>query len=93
MNDRLEFGIDGVKKTVEVMKSDNANNRKNKEEFLSYIDSNLVPEWNTFGGVEAVAELKEFVNGKYQDYINYLDDKIVVLEEVVIPALQNIYNA
>ena len=93
MSDRLSFSIDGVRKTAETMRENNTLNKKNKEAFLNYIDNNLVPEWNTPQGQVAIEELKAFVNGQYQEYVDYLDGKIDALENVVIPALERINNA
>ena len=93
MNDRLDFSIDGVKRAVEEMRESNSQNTRNKEAFLEYIDSRLAPEWNTKEGQVAVAELKNFVNTKFQDYITYLNGKIDALENIVIPALERINNA
>ena len=93
MSDRLDFSIDGVKKAIEEMRESNSQNKSNKEAFLEYIDSKLAPEWNTKEGQVAVEELRAFVNGKFQDYITYLDGKIDALDTVVVPALERINNA
>lgn len=93
MGDRLTFSIEGVKRTAAEMRENNAINAKNKESFLSFIDAKLVPEWNTQQGKVAIDELKKFVNGRFQEYVDYLDEKINVLEDVVIPALERIDNA
>ena len=93
MNDRLDFSIDGVKKSVEEMRANNELNKKNKQSFLEYIDSSLKPEWNTTEGKIAVEELITFVNGQFSDYINYLDQRIDTLDNNVIPKLINIDNA
>ncbi len=93
MSDRLDFSIDGVKRAIEEMRESNSQNKKNKEAFIDYIDSKLAPEWYTKEGQVAVAELKDFANTKFQDYIAYLDGKIDALETVVVPALERINNA
>ena len=93
MNDRLDFSIEGVKKSVENMRTGNATNEKNKQAFLEYIDGELAPEWNTVQGQQAVNELKNFVNTRFQEYIDYLNGKIDAIEYEVIPALENINNA
>ena len=93
MSDRLDFSIDGVRRQVEVMRESNAQNEKNKESFIEYVDSTLSPEWNTKEGQVAVTELKNFANKNYADYIRYLNDKIDALENVIIPALERINNA
>lgn len=93
MSDRLDFSIDGVKRSIEEMRESNAQNKTNKEDFLGYIDSKLSPEWNTKEGQVAVNELRDFVNTKFQDYITYLDAKVDALETVVVPALERINNA
>ena len=93
MNDRLDFSIDGVKKAIEEMRESNSQNEKNKEAFLDYINSKLEPEWNTVQGKEAVEELRNFANVKFQDYITYLNGKINDLDNVVVPALERINNA
>lgn len=93
MNDRLDFSIDGVKKAIEEMRESNSQNEKNKEAFLDYINSKLEPEWNTVQGKEAIEELRNFANVKFQDYITYLNGKINDLDNVVVPALERINNA
>ena len=93
MGDRLDFSIDGVRRSVETMRENNELNRKNKQAFLEYINSDLAPEWNTKEGQVAVEELRGFVNGRFQEYIDYLNAKIDVIENTVIPALENINNA
>lgn len=91
--DRLDFSIDGVRKTIEELILNNQKNEKNKAAFVEYIDSSLAPEWNTKEGKIAVEELKKFANTEYQDYIQYLEGRINVLENTVVPALENINNA
>lgn len=93
MNDRLDFSIDGVKRSIEEMRESNSQNEKNKEAFLDYIRTKLAPEWNTVQGKEAVAELETFANTKFQEYIDYLNGKINDLDNVVVPALERINNA
>lgn len=93
MGDRLDFSIDGVRKAVDEMRTNNEANRRNKQAFLEYIDGNLAPEWNTKEGQVAVGELRGFVNGRFQEYIDYLNSKIDVIDNTVIPALENINNA
>ena len=93
MNDRLDFSIDGVRKSAEEMRANNELNKKNKQAFLEYIDSSLKPEWNTTEGQVAVEELIAFVNGEYSDYIDYLDRRIDTLENDVVPKFIAIDNA
>ena len=93
MGDRLDFSIDGVRRSADSMRTNNELNAKNKQAFLEYIDSDLAPEWNTKEGQVAVEELRAFVNGRFQEYIDYLNAKIDVIENTVIPALENINNA
>ena len=93
MNDRLDFSIDGVGKSVENLRLANDQNQKNKNAFIEYIDNNLAPEWNTAEGRVAVAELKNFVNTQFQEYIDYLTRRIDAVEFDVLPALHNINNA
>ena len=93
MDDRLDFSIDGVKRSVENLRAGNIQNQKNKQAFLDYIDNQLAPEWNTVEGRKAVAELKGFVNSQFQEYIDYLNEKIDAVEYDVVPALENINNA
>ena len=90
MDDRLDFSIEGVRKSVENLRSGNEQNQK---KFIDYIDSKLAPEWNTTNGVEAVAELRNFVNTQFQEYIDYLNNRIDAVEYDVVPALENINNA
>lgn len=93
MNDRLDFSIEGVKKSVENMKVANNENVKIKEAFLDKINNTIANEWTTASGQVAVDELRNFVNVKYQEYINFINTKIGSIENVVIPALNNINNA
>lgn len=93
MSDRLDYSIDGVRKAAEEMRADNKANEKNKELFIDYINNQLVPEWNTPQGKAAIEDLKGFAEKDFQDYINYLNDKIDALENIVIPALERINNA
>ena len=93
MDDRLDFSIDGVVKSADKMRENNKLNQNNKQAFLDYIDSDLAPEWNTKEGQIAVGELRAFVNGRFQEYIDYLSAKIDVIENTVVPALNNINNA
>ena len=93
MEDRLDFSIEGVKKAVENMRTANEQNQKNKTSFIEYIDGQLAPEWNTKEGIVAVEELKKFVNTQFQEYIDYLNNKIDAVEYGVIPALEKINNA
>ena len=93
MNDRLDFSIDGVKRSIEEMRESNSLNEKNKEALLDYVRTKLAPEWNTVQGKEAVAELENFANTKFQEYIDYLNGKINDLDNVVVPALERINNA
>lgn len=92
-NDELEYSIDGVKKIAMEMRENNGINKENKEKFLEYIETNLAPEWNTTQGVVAVEELRTFVNTSFQEYIDFLDSKIDLIEEIVIPGLVEIDNA
>lgn len=93
MSDRVDYSIEGVKKSVESMRESNAQNKKNKQAFLEYIDGNLAVEWNTKEGQVAVNELRNFVNGRFQEYVDYLDSKIDVVDYDVVPALIKIDNA
>ena len=93
MNDRLDFSIEGVKNSVEAMRESNEQNVRNKQNFIEYIDANLALEWNTKEGQVAVNELRNFANGRYQEYIDYLNRRINVIEDDVIPALIRINNA
>ena len=93
MNDRLDFSIDGVKRAIEEMRESNSQNEKNKEAFLDYVRTKLAPEWNTEQGKEIIAELENFANSKFQEYIDYLNGKISDLDNVVVPALERINNA
>ena len=90
MHDRLEFDPERVKNVVLEMKEKNEQNKKNMQLFLAHVDNELSNAWQTTGGQEAIAELKKFVNENFQEYINYLDARIDQLENVVIPALNNI---
>lgn len=89
----LEYDIGGVIDTIAEMREIQRHNKENKAAFLEHIDSKLVLEWNTTNGQEAIAELKDFVNVRFQEYIDYLDERINVLEEVIVPALERIDNA
>ena len=93
MDDRLDFSIEGVRKSVENLRAGNEQNQKNKTAFIEYIDSKLAPEWNTTNGVEAVADLRNFVNTQFQEYIDYLNNRIDAVEYDVVPALENINRA
>ena len=93
MDDRLDFSIEGVRSSVENLRASNEQNQKNKQAFIDYIDSKLAPEWNTVEGRVAVQELKNFVNTQFQDYIDYLNNRIDAVEYDVVPALENINNA
>ncbi len=93
MDDRLDFSIEGVRSSVESLRASNEQNRKNKQAFIDYIDSKLAPEWNTVEGRIAVQDLKNFVNTQFQDYIDYLNNRIDAVEFDVVPALENINNA
>jgi len=93
MDDRLDFSIEGVKRSVENLRAGNEQNQKNKTAFIEYIDNKLTPEWNTVEGKVAVQELKNFVNTQFQEYIDYLNNRIDAVEYDVIPALENINRA
>ena len=93
MNDRLEFSIDGVRASIENMRQSNEMNKQNKHAYLDYVSNELAPAWNTANGQASVEELKSFANTKFDEYIRYLDRKIDDVENVVLPALENINNA
>ena len=93
MNDRLDYSIADVERAVEDMRQSNETNKKLKSDFLAYIDGSLKEEWNTEQGQQTISQLEKFVNGHFQDYINYLDARIDTLSNVVIPALIRIENA
>ena len=93
MDDRLDFSIDGVRQSVENLRAGNVQNQKNKQAFLDYIDTKLAPEWNTVEGRVAVQELRNFVNTQFQNYIDYLNNRIDAVEYDVVPALENINRA
>ena len=93
MNDRLDFSIEGVSRSVENMREQNAQNQKNQKAFVEYVESQLAPEWNTAQGRVATAELKKFAETEFQEYIDYLNRRIDAVEYSVIPALNTINNA
>ena len=93
MDDRLDFSIDGVRQSVENLRAGNVQNQKNKQAFLDYIDTKLAPEWNTVEGRVAVQELRNFVNTQFQNYIDYLNNRIDAVEYDVVPTLENINRA
>lgn len=93
MNDRLDFSIEGVKRAIEEMRESNSQNKKNREAFLDYVRTKLAPEWNTVQGKEVITQLEDFANTKFLEYIDYINEKIDDLDNVVVPALERINNA
>ena len=93
MGEKLEYNIANLTKEVQEMKRQNSINKRNQQTFFDYIDTKLSKEWNTAHGQEVVRELREFVEKDFQEYISYLDRKISIFEDSIIPALNEIHNA
>ena len=93
MGDRLDFSISGVEKSIEYLREENSLNQKNQEKCLDYINNTLAPQWTTNGGTEALDELRTFVQTRFQEYVDYLNGRIDVLENDIVPALIRINNA
>ncbi len=91
--DNLNFSIEGVSRSVSNLRDQNEQNRDNKEKFLDYIETSLVPVWTTDQGKVALNELKAFVEEQFTDYIKYLDTRIDALEYDVVPRLKRINQA
>lgn len=89
----LSYDIVEVKESIENMKDELESIKRNKDNFLNYIDSNLVMAWNTTNGKVAIEELKKFIDGDYQKYIDFLNSVIINYEQIVIPGLENIDKA
>ena len=90
---QLAYDIPALVKAVQEMKDQNNSNKRNREAFLEYIDTKLASEWNTEHGREAIEELRKFAEQNLQEYISYLDRKIDIFEDSVIPALNRIDKA
>ena len=89
---RLDYDISELVKSVQEMKDMNNSNKRNQEAFLDYI-KNLSGDWNTEHGKEVIEELRKFAEQNFQEYISYLDRKIGIFEDSVIPALNRIHKA
>ncbi len=90
--DSIEFNISGVQSASDGMSEENAANKTLKEQFVDYVQDRLAPAWVSAGGETQINDLIGFADGKYQEYIDYLDQKISGLE-AAIPNLHNIDNA
>lgn len=92
-SDTLAYDIEGLKSSVESLKETNQQMVSSQQEFLNYINGPLTTNWNTPNGKIAIEKMRAFAENDYQNYINYLSNKISDFEEVIIPQLINIDNA
>lgn len=88
----LEFSVRETIEAIERLKDIMVDNNRIKDNFISYIDTKMAPYWTTEEGLETIEELRDFVNNDYQEYINYLNDRINALESI-IPNLNAIDRA
>lgn len=91
--DNLNFSIPGVARTIENLKELNKENEQNGTNFSEYIESSVVPVWTTERGKEQIQELRNFVENEFTDYVKYINEKIQILEEEVLPRLKIIDQA
>ena len=80
----ISYSQNGISGATASLKSYNNENKEYKEELVNYVLSTLTENWNTEGGKAVIQELRTFLDTKFQDYIDYTDGRINVIDTVVL---------
>lgn len=80
----LKFNIGKLAAGTGAILEQNAMNVIRKKEFLKYIDDVLSKAWNTEHGQQAIQELRSFVENQFQDYIDYLNERVQKFENTAV---------